>query len=155
VEAHVLFPLLFDDDEEVRSRIAAVLSSSGNLPLDVFQGRVLHLLDGSRPVPVRRAACGAAAGLRSRAIQAVSALTAAAGGDPPELAAEAIEALAAVSPEESFPVFIRALAHEDQRVRDAAATALGPAAGALPAFHKVTRLLRRQDVEEPPPAASP
>jgi len=165
VEASILLPLLLDDDEEVVSHAAAALSSSGNLTADAFETRVLKLLAASKPVPVRLAACRTARGLGPKAIEAVPALVSAAQGEDSQLAAEAIAALSVISPEESIPLSIRGLSHEDRGIRDAAVTALwsigSAAAPALSALRKLaedkkdldlatraTTLVRRLEAEE-------
>lgn len=140
VDDSVLSPLLLDEDEEVLSHAAAALSATGNLEAEVFEARVLKLLDPSKPASVRLAACRAAQGLGPKAVQAVPAVVVAAQGELPQLAAAAIEALSVISADESIPLSIRAMGHEDRGVRDAAITALwtvGSAASrALPALRR-------------------
>ena len=106
-----------------------------------------------------------------KATEAVPSLVASADGKYPELTAKAMEALAMISRDDSIPLSIRALAHEERGVRDAAITALwtvGSAASrALPALRRLreeekdfevaeraTTLVRRLEFEEgrPPEA---
>jgi hypothetical protein len=99
------------------------------------------------------------------ATEAVPSLVASADGKYPELTAKAIEALAMISRDDSIPLSIQALGHEERKVRDAAITALwtaGSAASrALPALRRfrqeekdfdlaerATTLVRRLESEE-------
>jgi HEAT repeat protein len=163
--APLLSPLLHDDDEEVLAHAAWALSNTDDLPADIFDARVLKLLAPTKPLSMRLVACTAAENLGTQARKAIPALIAAAEGDPPQLAAAAIEALAVVSPEESLTFSMRALGHESPEVRDAAVTALwsvgSAAAPALSALRELaegekdldlatraTTLVRRLEAEE-------
>jgi len=142
---------LFDhEDDEVRRQAVETLTWNGTMTVELFESKVIDYLLRARTNSLRSSACKAAEWLGPEAVKAVPHLISLIEREPWPGQESAVEALVAISPEHGIPAAIRALQHDNGKMRDGAITALGSlgsgAVAALPALRIMAREERDPEI---------